>query len=109
MSPPQAVLHVLYPKTAYGTFDMEYYLQTHMPLVEKHWGPQGLKEWTVTTLDPEVTGFRVQALLLWDSAAAYQGAAFKDEVFGDIPNFTNIKPVQWIAEVKAVGLGAAQK
>lgn len=37
---------VLYPRSA--KFNMEYYLSTHMPLVQKSWASYGLKKYTVT-------------------------------------------------------------
>jgi hypothetical protein len=27
---------------------MDYYLKTHMPLVQEKWGPSGLKSWKVS-------------------------------------------------------------
>ena len=41
-----AHISVLYPRAA--TFNMEYYLATHMPLVKKSWAQYGLKKYTVT-------------------------------------------------------------
>lgn len=41
-----AHVSVLYPRKA--TFDMKYYLATHMPLVKKHWAQHGLTKYTVT-------------------------------------------------------------
>lgn len=33
---------VLYPNVEDATFNLEYYLQTHMPLAMQHFGPHGL-------------------------------------------------------------------
>jgi hypothetical protein len=46
------VATVLYPVTATSTFDYDYYMAKHMPLVEKTWGSQGLRSWSVIKLDP---------------------------------------------------------
>lgn len=43
---PAAHVSVLYPRDA--TFNMEYYLATHMPLVKKSWTRYGLKKYIVT-------------------------------------------------------------
>lgn len=44
-------LTVLYPKEGADSFNMDYYLKTHMPLVEKTWKPYGLQSWAVTQMD----------------------------------------------------------
>ena len=49
----QAVVQVIYPKEARGDFNMTYYLESHMPLVQKLWGPLGLKSWTINVLQPD--------------------------------------------------------
>ncbi|KAK6076609.1 hypothetical protein SCUP515_05438 [Seiridium cupressi] len=45
-----AFITVAYPRPSSGElkFDLNYYLDCHMPLVAKTWGPNGLKSWTVT-------------------------------------------------------------
>ena len=48
----------MYPKTETSTFDMDYYMKTHMPLVQEKWGSHGLKNWTVAKLD-ESGGYSV--------------------------------------------------
>ena len=37
-----ATLIVSYPEREGANFDADYYTATHIPLVEKHWGPHGL-------------------------------------------------------------------
>ena len=32
-------------------FDMDYYLLGHMPMIEKAWGPFGMKSWSITQFD----------------------------------------------------------
>lgn len=44
-----AVVTVAYPRPEGAVkFDIKYYIDKHMPLVGKTWGPKGLKSWTVT-------------------------------------------------------------
>lgn len=47
---------VLYPQ---GKFDLDYYLKTHMPLVESTWAPKGLTDWKVAKLGPGPDGLEV--------------------------------------------------
>lgn len=44
-------IYVSYPRQEGVTFDEEYYVNTHMKLVEKHWGPHGMKSWTIVKFD----------------------------------------------------------
>ena len=96
-------VNVMYPKQDGGSFDYDYYLNTHMPLVGERWsgvvramevyrglsGAGGADEPYVTV-----------ASLKFDSVEAFQQAldAHAAEIMGDIPNFTNINPVIQIEE-----------
>ncbi|KAI0121183.1 hypothetical protein BJ170DRAFT_149255 [Xylariales sp. AK1849] len=100
------VINVMYPQAAASGWNMEYYLNQHMPLVEKHWGPQGLKSWTITTFGKDSPHY-LQAILLWESAESFAKAAHKDEVMGDIKNFTTEQPALWVGDVVGQGLGAS--
>ena len=99
----QAVVQVIYPKEARGDFNMTYYLESHMPLVQKLWGPFGLKSWTINVLQPEA-GNHVQAYLVFESLQAWEAASAspaQKEIFGDIPKFTSTSPAAWVGEVEA--------
>ena len=96
---------VLYPNTRGSRFDLDYYLKTHIPLVEKSWGGSGLT--TVKLLkgagtpDPKTPApFQVIAILGFESLAAFQSAAKESAaaIMGDIPNFTDVTPVIQINE-----------
>lgn len=90
---------VLYETKEGGKFDLDYYLKTHMPLVQKNWGSMGLSKWEVVNYKEGLGGaapdFTISATLFWESKDAMD-KALKDEsakeVFGDVPNFTNIQP-----------------
>ncbi|ORY61687.1 uncharacterized protein BCR38DRAFT_440877 [Pseudomassariella vexata] len=77
-------------------FDLKYYLEQHMPLVQKLWAPLGLQSWAVTHNTDDAETYVVQAVLMWDSLEAFGAAAAPGEiatqVFGDVPNFTDIQP-----------------
>jgi uncharacterized protein (TIGR02118 family) len=97
---------VLYPNESDATFNMDYYLSTHMPLVGKHFGKHGLKSWSVTEFQPGPDGakplYSVQAILVF-GAAEEVGKAIEAEgtvVFGDVPNFSNKHPVFLMGPVK---------
>ncbi|KAF2149280.1 hypothetical protein K461DRAFT_281641 [Myriangium duriaei CBS 260.36] len=92
---------VVYPNNENTKFDMDYYLNKHMPLVQKHFGSHGLKHWEVASYDKTLTGekspWSVQAILFWESEAGAKRAADTNHeeakvVFGDVPNFTNEAP-----------------
>jgi len=48
-----AAIYVTYPRKEGATFDMDYYINTHMQLVAKHWGPYSMKDWTVTQFEKD--------------------------------------------------------
>ncbi|KAL2428768.1 hypothetical protein ABEF95_006923 [Exophiala dermatitidis] len=89
---------VLYPADADATFDMDYYLKTHMPLVSEKWGPYGLKDWKVVQFAAGPDGskpYSVMALLTWDSVESIAKALNSEAagvVLGDVQNFSNKPP-----------------
>ncbi|KAH6693714.1 hypothetical protein F5X68DRAFT_228122 [Plectosphaerella plurivora] len=90
---------VQYP--AGEAFDQEYYLKTHMPLVEKIWKPHGLSAWEILVF-PADAPYQVQARLTWESTDAWKAAASHADskaVFDDIPNFTASKPILLTGQV----------
>lgn len=96
--PSQAVVQFIYPKSAASTFNMDYYLDHHWPLVEKLWGPQGLLSWSVTTGDKD-SDYHVQAVVFWESLEVVQNLTSVEEVMGDVKNFTNATPMRWVGSV----------
>ncbi|KAK6434743.1 hypothetical protein LTR95_009071 [Oleoguttula sp. CCFEE 5521] len=97
--PSGATTTVLYPKGC--KFDMNYYLTSHMPLVKKHWGPAGLKSYKVIQF-PDDADYSVQATLEWGSKAEFDKAAGGEhtaEIMGDVPNFSDGKPILITGEV----------
>jgi len=94
---------ILYPSTADAKFDMTYYLSKHMPLVQKTWGPEGLKAWKVLKF-PADAAYSVQATLEFDTIEDFQKAASGESakvVFGDVANFSNQQPTVLTGEVLA--------
>jgi uncharacterized protein (TIGR02118 family) len=67
---------VLYPATSDSTFNMKYYLDSHMPLAHKSWAPH-LKDWKVIEYAAGQDGskpYSVAAILTFDSAEDMQKA-----------------------------------
>ena len=97
---------VLYPNTDGNTFDHEYFLGTHMPLVADRCG-DALRKWEV---DEGISGgeadapppYMAVAHLTFDSVDAFNGSFGPNagEILGDIPNYTNATPVMQISEVR---------
>jgi uncharacterized protein (TIGR02118 family) len=86
---------VLYPRNKDSTFDMEYYLSTHMPLVEKHWKKQGLRSWKVAQLDDN-SPYSVSCIMEWESSEAAKNAFGGDdakEIMDDVKKFSNEHPI----------------
>ena len=87
------LVSVMYPTGP--RFDMNYYLGHHMPLVRERWSPMGLHEATAVkgagTPDGNPAPFQVMALLRFVYADAFEkaAAAHGEEIFGDIPKFTD--------------------
>ena len=91
------VITVAYPVSSGSRFDLDYYLQTHIPLVHQRWDSLGLKSLDLYrgtgTPDGGEAPVVMLALLTWPSRDAFEAAAKQhgEEVFGDIPNFTDMK------------------
>ncbi|KAK7427980.1 hypothetical protein QQZ08_005411 [Neonectria magnoliae] len=100
---------VLYPAPKDGeTFDLEYYVTTHLELTVKAWKGIGLKDFRVvkvtTAVGEEKPPFSVAAIITFDSPEGASRALVAPEtkaVFEDTPNFTNTKPVVLLGETPA--------
>lgn len=95
---------VVYPNNETSTFDMDYYLKTHMPLVMESWKEHGLLGYTVKQFEPGLDGaapkFSVQCDLAWESKKCVEEALklpVTKEVFDDVPKFSNETPFFMLA------------
>lgn len=96
---------ILYPAGEGKTFDMNYYVTTHMPLVKELLG-DSLK---ALGIDKPISGrgsndpapYMAIGHLYFETVAAYQNsmAPHRERIVGDIPNYTNITPTIQISEV----------
>jgi len=93
------IVSVMYPASAGAKFDMDYYRETHIPLVGARWNACGLREAKVLQGAGAPGGgapaYSVIALLTFDSAADFDKAVAQHgkEIIGDIPNFSSVQPV----------------
>ncbi|MFT4682154.1 MAG: hypothetical protein ACI9FU_002429 [Granulosicoccus sp.] len=96
---------VLYPNGEGITFDMEYYSNTHIPMVQKLLG-DAMKGGSIDNgLGGAVPGspapFSAIGNMFFDSVEEF-GKAFgpkAEEIMSDLPNFTNAEPIIQISEV----------
>jgi uncharacterized protein (TIGR02118 family) len=97
---------ILYPDSPGATFDMAYYTGSHLPMVRKKCGAAC----TSTAAEKGVSGaepgskppYLAIGYLMFDSVESF-GKSFGPhaaEIVGDVPNYTNIKPIIQISEVQ---------
>ena len=96
---------VAYPAGQGHTFNMDYYLKTHIPLFQKRMGA-AMKTIRVSrgidgSASRSPTAFVAMVHATFDSAEAFATAfaPHSAELQGDAPNYTNIHPVVQISEV----------
>jgi uncharacterized protein (TIGR02118 family) len=88
-------LFVTYPAKDDARFERRYYVDTHLPLVEKQWRPYGLTSASAYfPADARASEVAVAILSFADemSIDAALGSAAAAVVMGDLPNFTDLTP-----------------
>ncbi|CAJ0895640.1 EthD family reductase [Ralstonia flatus] len=96
-----ATLIVSYAAAEGATFDREYYLATHVPLVRSAWDEFGLHAAEILFPAPGPQPFACMAMLRFGDQAGIDAAlssAKTAKVVSDVPNFTNIAPTIFRAE-----------
>lgn len=98
-------MSVFYPGGEGKTFDMNYYVNKHIPLIENLMG-DSLKmsavEKGIAGRDPNTpVPYLAAGHLYFETITAFQYSMklHGDTLIRDIPNYTNIKPVILISEV----------
>jgi uncharacterized protein (TIGR02118 family) len=96
---------VFYPNKEGKTFDVDYYINKHVPLVSKTLG-SALKnasyEKGLASTDPDTPAPYVAIASLYFESMEEFGKAFEKgapTLMADLPNFTDIEPVGQISEV----------
>jgi uncharacterized protein (TIGR02118 family) len=96
---------VLYPYVDGGTFDIDYFLHKHLPLVEEVWGPALVRK----EIDAGLSGpgygthptYVAMAHLYFQSIESFQAALGPrhKELAKQAPNFTNIEPIIQVSQL----------
>jgi len=99
---------VLYPNGSDATFDMAYYVNRHMPMLQEKLGT-ALKGVNVdaglSSMEPgSPPAYLAMAHLLFDSVDVFQAsfAQHGQAILSDVPNYTNTQPMVQISQVKLV-------
>jgi uncharacterized protein (TIGR02118 family) len=102
---PVIKVSVLYPNGDGATFDHDYYVDKHMPLVARLVG-DALQGYAVDRgvaggAPGEPPAFLAAGHLLFESVDAFQAAfgPHADEILADVPNYTNTQPTIVVNEV----------
>lgn len=97
---------VMYPNSANGTFDIDYYCNTHLPFVVNLLG-DALKSGSVDSGlaggEPgEAPDFVAMGHMTFNSVEEFQESfgPHTEVIMADLVNFTNIKPQIQISEIK---------
>jgi uncharacterized protein (TIGR02118 family) len=100
------VLTALYPKTADSRFDMDYYVNTHTPLVRERLTPMGLTgvdlyEGLAGGAPDSPPAYTMVGQLKFNTLEELQAAlaTHGPELMGDIANFTDVQPIMQISRV----------
>ena len=97
---------VLYPNSSTASFDMDYYMQTHIPLVIARLGAACKKIEVEDGLSGAAPGtappYRAVGHMLFDSIETFQAAfgPHAEEIMADVPKYTDIEPIVQIGQVR---------
>lgn len=90
-SKPKAIVTCLYRRVPDFTFDMNYYLTSHIPTTTKLWTQYGLQKATVIELNSD-SEYAINVIMEWKDTEGWDAAMKGDEVktlVDDVKNFTN--------------------
>jgi uncharacterized protein (TIGR02118 family) len=99
-------LSVFYPNEEGKRFDMDYYLNSHIPMIQEKLGTAlkgGTVEQGLGGAEPgSPATYVAMGHLLFDSVEAFQSAfgPYAEAIMADIPNYTDTQPTIQISEVK---------
>ena len=97
-------LQVLYPASDEATFDYGYYVETHLPLIEEHWGDliETVEASRGLAGGPDVPPpyLLIATITFPDEASLNTARGEKGGVIiDDVANFTNIRPQILLGEL----------
>ncbi len=96
---------VMYPSGDGKKFNMDYYLQKHVPMVVGLLGDSvkgaAIEKGLGSAAPGSTAPFEICAHLYFETMGDYQNSfgPNAEKIMGDIPNFTNIEPVVQVSEV----------
>lgn len=97
---------VLYPNSEGSNFDMDYYCDIHVPMVQKKLG-SALKgvavEQGLGGAEPGSSAtYAAMGHLLFETVEAFQAAfgPHASAIIADIPNYTDVQPTIQVSEIK---------
>ena len=96
---------ILYPNAPDATFDMNYYVTRHLPMVRDKCAPECRSIAAERGLAGGQPGSQAPYIavghLTFDSAGAFQKSFGPNamEILADIPNYTNTKPILQVSEI----------
>ncbi len=97
---------VMYPNSSDANFDIEYYCNTHMPMVKELLGDfvkGGNVDYGIAGGAPgEAAPYIAMGHLIFDSLDSFQSGfgPHAEKIMADIPNYTNTQPQIQISEIK---------
>lgn len=97
LSPPTFSVLVLYPREKGSYFNLKYYLESHIPLAERLWGPFGMGFHSITPYENGQGECHLSCVMDWESKDAFDAAqqsAGTKEIMDDVGsgNITDVKP-----------------
>jgi uncharacterized protein (TIGR02118 family) len=97
---------VLYPKTATDVFDLDYYLNTHTPLVKTLLGPEGMikveiEEGVAGGMPGSDATYAIICGIFFPDLESLENAMAQHgmELISDVPNFTGVIPEMQVSRV----------
>ncbi|WP_372598680.1 EthD family reductase [Amphritea sp.] len=97
---------VMYPNSDSAVFDIDYYINRHIPMVKELLG-DAIKDGAVDSgiasgVAGEAAPFIAVGHLTFDSVEAFQNSfgPHAEKILGDAPNYTNTQPQIQISEIK---------
>ncbi|KAF4919085.1 hypothetical protein CGCVW01_v008226 [Colletotrichum viniferum] len=100
-----ATVTVLYPNEPDAKYDIDYYINKHMPLAGSTWKAFGVTSWSVTKYAPGPDGaepkYAFAGILQWDSVESVKKAlasADTAKIMQDVPNYSNKQPILLIGD-----------
>ncbi|RAH75727.1 uncharacterized protein BO66DRAFT_416913 [Aspergillus aculeatinus CBS 121060] len=96
---------VVFPNDTDAKYDIDYYVENHMTLVEKLWSQYGLQGWSVTKYIPGLDGspplYAFGSEVFWENEEGMK-EAFRSssvaEIMADVARFSNKSPIFLIGQ-----------